>query len=34
MSWDNLREDVAAEEATRDTLFKQLVVVQVYLSQK
>ena len=41
MSWeslnisrDNLREDVAAEEATRDALFKQLAAVQVYLSRK
>ena len=34
MSWDNLREDVATEKATRDVLFKQLAVVQVCLSQK
>ena len=27
MSWDNLCEDVATEEATHDTLFKQLAVV-------
>ena len=41
MSWeslnisrDNLCEDVATEEATHNTLFKQLAVVQVRLSQK
>ena len=34
ISQDNLREDVAAEEATRNTLFEQLAVVQVCLSQK
>ena len=31
---DNLRKDVAAEEATRDTLFEQLAAVQVCLSWK
>ena len=34
MSRDNLCEDVATEEVTRDTLFEQLAVVQVCLSQK
>ena len=34
MSWDNLREDVAADEATRDALFEQLATVQACLSRK
>ena len=34
ISQDNLCEDVAAEEATRDALFKQLAAVQVCLSRK
>ena len=34
ISWDNLCEDVATEEVTCDTLFKQLAVVQVCLSWK
>ena len=34
ISQDNLREDVAAEEVTRDALFEQLAAVQVHLSQK
>ena len=34
ISQDNLCEDVAAEEATCDTLFEQLAVVQVCLSWK
>ena len=34
LSWDNLCEDVAAEEATHNTLFEQLTVVQVHLSWK
>ena len=32
--WDNLREDVAAEEVTRNALFEQLAAVQVRLSRK
>ena len=34
ISRDNLCENVAAEEVTRDTLFKQLAAVQVRLSWK
>ena len=34
MSQDNLREDVAADKATCDALFKQLATVQACLSQK
>ena len=34
MSRDNLREDVAADKAMRDTLFEQLAMVQACLSQK
>ena len=34
ISQDNLCEDVAAEEVTRDALFEQLAAVQVCLSQK
>ena len=34
MSRDNLCEDVAADEATRDALFEQLATVQACLSQK
>ena len=34
MSRDNLREDVAADEATRDALFEQLATVQARLSRK
>ena len=34
ISRDNLCEDVAAEEVTHNTLFKQLAAVQVCLSQK
>ena len=34
ISWDNLREDVAAEEAIHDALFEQLAAVQVCLSWK
>ena len=34
MTQDNLCEDVAAEEATRDALFEQLAAVQVRLSRK
>ena len=34
MSRDNLREDVAADEATRDALFEQLATVQACLSRK
>ena len=34
MSRDNLCEDVAADEATRDALFEQLATVQACLSRK
>ena len=34
MSWDNLREDVAADKATHNTLFEQLATVQACLSRK
>ena len=34
MSQDNLREDVAADKATCDTLFEQLAIVQACLSRK
>ena len=34
MSQDNLREDVATDKATCDTLFEQLATVQACLSQK
>ena len=34
MSRDNLCEDVAADEATRDALFEQLATVQARLSRK
>ena len=34
MSWDNLREDVATDKATRDALFEQLATVQAHLSRK
>ena len=34
ISQDNLCENMAAEEATHDTLFEQLATVQVCLSQK
>ena len=32
MSQDNLREDVATDKATHDTLFEQLAMVQACLS--
>ena len=34
MSQDNLREDVATDKATHNTLFEQLATVQACLSQK
>ena len=34
MSWDNLREDVATDKATRDALFEQLATVQACLFQE
>ena len=34
MSWDNLHEDVTADEATCDALFEQLATVQACLSRK
>ena len=34
MSQDNLCEDVAADKATHDALFKQLATVQTCLSRK